>query len=242
MVPQAPFGDLAAENAAAAAWCADLDPCAGPSAKPGTAVDDIIDLGTRDIRRPAGTPRMPGARRPNWAPWGMMLLPLVVLALLLVALSLIVSATKKPGPVTDIPAPAPFSFSGLGFDVCQTPEASEMKRWLASPYRAVFVFIGGNDMACAQTHLTRSWVTKVEAQGWTILPMYTGRQPAFGEVKVTSATDAVARVRSLGLPSNVPIFYGPCTQDTIIPESIVRLDPALRTLSAPRVTWPAPIS
>jgi hypothetical protein len=33
-----------------------------------------------------------------------------------------------------------------------------MKAWSSSPYRAAGVYLGGVNMACAQTNLTPAWV------------------------------------------------------------------------------------
>ena len=48
-----------------------------------------------------------------------------------------------------VPAAAT-SYTGLGFDACTAPSAAQMQAWQRSPYRAVGVYIGGADRACAQ--------------------------------------------------------------------------------------------
>ncbi|SDT36450.1 glycoside hydrolase domain-containing protein [Microlunatus soli] len=72
--------------------------------------------------------------------------------------------------------PAPGSFTGKGFDACTAPTSAAMDAWLASPYRAVGVYIGGNNRACTQPQLTASWVAHQQATGWHLLPIYLGLQ------------------------------------------------------------------
>src|ERR1035438_5824482 len=62
-----------------------------------------------------------------------------------------------------LPGPAPFAFQGQGFATCSAPSVAVMADWLASPYRAVFVYIGGAEVGCPWGNLSRSWVRDVEA-------------------------------------------------------------------------------
>ena len=64
-------------------------------------------------------------------------------------------------PSLDAPLPTgATSYQGLGFDTCTAPSAAAMNAWRAhSPYRAIGVYIGGSDEACAQPNLTSSWLT-----------------------------------------------------------------------------------
>lgn len=192
--------------------------CSCSHVSPGvtTAMGDIVDFGTRGVRRPAQRFRPTHPRRSGRQVSGVILLSLTIVALLLAGLALILPSVRGPSPATDPPIPAPFSFKGLGFDSCMAPKASKMKRWLAtSPYRAVFVDIGGINMACAQPYLTSSWVREVEAQGWTIFPIYVGPQLSEAQIDkknavqlaTASASAAVTQLTRLGLPSNLPIFY-----------------------------------
>src|SRR5437870_12633078 len=73
-------------------------------------------------------------------------------------------------------APAPGSYTGLGFDACTAPSGAAMDAWLASPYRAVGVYFGGENRACAQPNLTPSWVAAQQAAGWHLMPIYLGLQ------------------------------------------------------------------
>ncbi|HEY3007401.1 MAG TPA: hypothetical protein VGJ63_04965, partial [Micromonosporaceae bacterium] len=47
-------------------------------------------------------------------------------------------------------AAAPGTFVGYGFDACTAPSSAAMQAWLASPYRAIGIYFGGNNRACAQ--------------------------------------------------------------------------------------------
>jgi Rv2525c-like, glycoside hydrolase-like domain len=107
------------------------------------------------------------------------------------------------------------SYTGLGFDTCAAPSAAYMKAWRSkSPYRAIGVYIGGSDEACAQPNLTKSWLTKEAAAGWHFMPMYVGPQAEFGELGKhpghqgqAAARDAVAQAERLGFGAGTPIYY-----------------------------------
>jgi hypothetical protein len=106
-------------------------------------------------------------------------------------------------------------YQGLGFDTCAAPSAAYMSSWLReSPYRAVGVYIGGSDEACAQPNLTRKWLTEQAAAGWHFIPMYVGPQAEFGELGHhpghqghAAAEDAVAQAERLGFAAGTPIYY-----------------------------------
>ncbi len=108
--------------------------------------------------------------------------------------------------------------SALGVDACSAPSASVMRTWLASPYRAIGVYIGGVNSACAQPNLTAAWVQAVTAAGWRLIPTYVGLQaagacgcasiaPASARTQgVQAANDAVAQAKILGIPPGNPIY------------------------------------
>ncbi len=112
-------------------------------------------------------------------------------------------------------------FIGNGFDACATPSASAMTKWLSSPFRAVGVYIGGANRACAQVNLTPSWLTGIAAQGWHYFALYPGLQSscvqAPGDATITTsqasaegksaADDAVTQATSLGIPPGAPLIY-----------------------------------
>lgn len=96
-----------------------------------------------------------------------------------------------------------------------------MNAWLASPYRAIGIYIGGVNRGCAQPNLTKEWVAAQAAAGWRFFPLYVGPQ-AHCSLKVwngtidpaqaaslgrSAADDAVTRARDLGLPRESTIFY-----------------------------------
>lgn len=112
-------------------------------------------------------------------------------------------------------------FTGRGFDTCAAPGAAAMTSWLASPYRAVGVYIGGVNRACAQANLTPSWLTTIQLQGWRYFPIYPGLQSscvlAAGDATIDSAhaaaegtaaaDDAALQARNLGIPPGTPLSY-----------------------------------
>ncbi|HTT50065.1 MAG TPA: glycoside hydrolase domain-containing protein [Streptosporangiaceae bacterium] len=110
--------------------------------------------------------------------------------------------------------PTATSYTGQGFDACTAPSAAEMRAWRRwSPYRAVGIYIGGADRACAQPDLTASWVSQQQAAGWHFMPIYVGPQASLGEITaavrqaVSAAQDAVSQARLLGFGPGAPIYY-----------------------------------
>jgi hypothetical protein len=138
------------------------------------------------------------------------------IAALIVAGSLVLTA----GPAQAEPATTPAYpiggtatlHQGLAFDTCSAPPLSTIQAWAASPYRAVGVYFGGPNRACAQPNLTAAWVRAVTALRWRLVPIYLGLQaPCYTgtKTKITpsqaaaqgtaSATDAVTAAASLGM-------------------------------------------
>lgn len=125
------------------------------------------------------------------------------------------------GSAVALTGPSPGTFVGGGFDACAAPAQGVMTAWLASsPYRAVGIYIGGNNRFCAQPQLTAGWVRAQRTAGWHLLPIYLGQQPycttsskvnrftaanagAYGR---SDAGDAVARARALGLETGSTVF------------------------------------
>jgi hypothetical protein len=69
------------------------------------------------------------------------------------------------------------TFAGAGFDTCAAPSIATMGVWAAkSPFKAAGVYIGGSDRACPDGNLTPDWVSQADKQGWTLFPIYVGRQ------------------------------------------------------------------
>jgi Domain of unknown function (DUF1906) len=114
-------------------------------------------------------------------------------------------------------------FTGFGFDKCTAPSTAALDAWAASPYRAVGIYLGGVNRACADGNLSATWVSTTLSMGWSLLPLYVGLQaPCVGQAKlslissnVTTATtqgtaaadDAIARAEGFGLPAGSPIYY-----------------------------------
>ncbi len=112
-------------------------------------------------------------------------------------------------------------FTGLGFDACATPSSRTMSAWSASPYRALGIYIGGVNRACAQPNLTSGWVSTELAAGWHPIPLYVGRQAPtsscggcakLGSSNATeqgteAAENAVEEARSVGIGPGSPIYF-----------------------------------
>jgi hypothetical protein len=111
-------------------------------------------------------------------------------------------------------------YTGLGFDACTAPSSSQMAAWGSSPYRALGVYIGGENAACSpQSGLNTAWVTQQSADGWHLVPTYVGLQApgACGGCEAISASSAssegladaqtaVADAQAIGLGPGNPIY------------------------------------
>jgi Domain of unknown function (DUF1906) len=110
-------------------------------------------------------------------------------------------------------------YTGLGFDACSTPSASAMAAWGASPYRAVGIYVGGANEACAQPNLSPGWVEQESAAGWVLLPIYVGLQapsngcgcasivPSQASAEgAAAAEDAVNQAEAEGISPGNPIY------------------------------------
>jgi hypothetical protein len=132
----------------------------------------------------------------------------------MVLTSLTLPAKTETAAATSLPEKVA-NYKGLGFDACTAPSAGYMKTWLrTSPYRAVGVYVGGSDEACAQPNLTRKWLAAEAAAGWHFMPMYVGPQAEFGELGAhpghqgrAAANDAVTRAERLGFGAGTPLYY-----------------------------------
>ena len=115
----------------------------------------------------------------------------------------------------------PVVYQGYGFDACTAPSLSALSAWTASPYRALGIYVGGANRACASGNLSASWVASAVASGWSLLPLYVGLQaPCVGQAGLKkigaalatvqgadAASDAVARAAGLGLLPGTPIYF-----------------------------------
>lgn len=118
--------------------------------------------------------------------------------------------------VASVPLPSVVTnYQGRGFDTCAAPSVATMAAWRRrSVYRAVGIYIGGSDAACAQPNLTPGWLREQAAAGWHFIPMYVGPQAAFGELGksaagqgAAAAADAAKQARLLGFGPLTPIYY-----------------------------------
>lgn len=112
-------------------------------------------------------------------------------------------------------------YTGLGFDTCNAPSIPALQSWLASPYRALGIYIGGANRACENSQLTAGWVVSARQLGWALAPLYVGLQaPCSLQAGVAriDAADAAAQGTSagasagaaaseLGLPAGSPLYY-----------------------------------
>ena len=114
-------------------------------------------------------------------------------------------------------------FTGYAFDACRAPTTASLQAWQASPYRALGIYIGGANRACAQPNLTPQWVQDTTALGWSLLPLYVGLQaPCVGQSGLqklstslataasqgrAAADDAIAKAQALGIPGGSPLWF-----------------------------------
>jgi hypothetical protein len=106
------------------------------------------------------------------------------------------------------------NFRGRGFDACTAPSRSYMRAWRRhSRYRAIGIYIGGSDRACAQRNLSARWLRREARTGWHFIPMYAGPQAAFSQLSAPmgearrAADDAVVHANRLGFGPRTPIYY-----------------------------------
>jgi hypothetical protein len=113
------------------------------------------------------------------------------------------------------------TFTGLGFDTCTAPSLDALGAWLASPYRAVGIYVGGVNRACPDGNLSGAWVEASTSGGWSLIPLYVGLQaPCVGQKDLATidpaaagtegraaADDAVHRAASFGLGAGTPLYF-----------------------------------
>ena len=147
---------------------------------------------------------------------------LVISVLLLAAVTAAGPALAEPAAPVAYPAWASATpYSGQAFDTCTAPPLSAMQAWVASPYRAIGVYVGGQNRTCLQPELTSGWVRAVADLGWRLIPIYKGLQapcggkptdskivPSAAAAEGTSAADdASDQVRALGMLKGGAIYY-----------------------------------
>lgn len=158
-------------------------------------------------------------------PWGTMSLNISVRGAargtVAVAATAALVGSLAPAASADGRRPTPGAFAGMGFDTCTAQDQATMDELRReSPFWAVGIYLGGQNRLCPQPHLTTTWVGTQQRRGWTLLPIWVGRQapcttyPALiaSKVKVAerqgraSGADAVAAARRLGIPRGSTIF------------------------------------
>ncbi len=113
------------------------------------------------------------------------------------------------------------AFSGFALDACNAPKIESLAAWLASPYRALGIYIGGANRACLNPQITPDWTAAAVSTGWCLIPLYVGLQaPCVGQgglAKISpslaasqgtaAADDADARATAVGLAPGSPVYF-----------------------------------
>ena len=131
-------------------------------------------------------------------------------------------AMAEPATTVNYPAWASATmYTGQAFDTCTAPPLTTMQAWMASPYRAIGIYAGGENRTCAQPELTPDWVRAVADLGWRLIPIYKGLQapcggkptdkkisPSNARAQGTSAADdASQQVKTLGMFKGGAIYF-----------------------------------
>ena len=147
---------------------------------------------------------------------------LVISAAVLAALTVAWPALAEPATPVAYPAWASATvYTGQAFDTCAAPPLTTMQAWMASPYRAIGVYVGGQNRTCAQPELTPDWVRAVADLGWRLIPIYKGLQAPCGGKPTDSkiipsaaaaegtaaADDASQQVKALGMFKGGAVHY-----------------------------------
>ncbi len=124
---------------------------------------------------------------------------------MLSARSTLPQLSPNDGPVIDTSAPVlpPRTelFIGQGFDTCEIPSLAALQTWfLASPYRAVNLYIGGSGRFCENKKLNAELVSQLGQIGWKFIPTwvgpqapcYTGNKPLMSDDPATAHAQGIA--------------------------------------------------
>ena len=113
-------------------------------------------------------------------------------------------------------------YTGLGFDTCDAPSLTTLQAWLASPYRALGIYIGGANRACTNAQLSRplgrlgrgdrlgdrAALRRACRRRAAHRPASRRSAPSAAAAEGTSAADdAIASASQLGLPAGSPIYF-----------------------------------
>src|SRR5215469_17576508 len=103
-------------------------------------------------------------RSPHWRA------PFAISAALVAVVAVVAPAIAEPATTVGYPAGASATrYAGQAFDTCTAPPLATMQAWAASPYRAVGVYVGGQNRTCAQPELTSTWVRSVADLSWRLI-------------------------------------------------------------------------
>ncbi|MGH3260014.1 MAG: glycoside hydrolase domain-containing protein [Streptosporangiaceae bacterium] len=131
------------------------------------------------------------------------------------------TGTSTQAPAQGAPPVQPgagFSNAVAGFDTCTAPSVATMKAWRAK-YAVANIYIGGQEMACDYGNLSASWITAVEAMGWSLMPTFVGLQAPCNSYSAeinpsqaaaqgrAAATLAISDAKQLGLGTGSPIYF-----------------------------------
>ena len=78
---------------------------------------------------------------------------------------------------------------GLGIDACTAPSVATMTDWLASAYRVIGTYLGGDNWACDYGNFTSAWASQVAAEGWRYIPIWVGPQAPCTTIKGATVID-----------------------------------------------------
>lgn len=154
---------------------------------------------------------------------------LAVTAAALAAVTVASPAIAQPATPVSYPAWASATqYTGPAFDTCTAPPLAAMQAWTASPYRAVGVYVGGQNRTCSQPELTSAWVSAVTGLGWRLIPVFKGRQAPCGgkpsDLKIIpsaasaegtwAADNSAGQLTALGMTSGSGVYYDMEAYDT----------------------------
>ncbi len=138
------------------------------------------------------------------------------------AVVVVIAAAALPALLASAePSRSSALYAGPGFDTCSAPSTATMQSWLASPYRAIGIYVGGVNRACPDGNLSAAWTSVAVASGWNLLPLYVGLQaPCVSQAGLAlinpstatadgsaAAADAVVRAGSFGLAPGSPVYF-----------------------------------
>jgi hypothetical protein len=123
--------------------------------------------------------------------------------------------TAKPTELVDEPG------HGLGFDPCTVPSVATMTAWLASPYRVIGTYLGGDNWACSYGNFSAEWALQVAAEGWKYIPIWVGPQAPCTTIRGAAtinpaqaaaqgeaeAATAAATAQGFGYGPGTPIYF-----------------------------------